>query len=241
MSEPVQTSGWIFVEAWAGCPRFCFDQATRRAQEQGADDQEVSEEVADELFDVLAATLDRLGLELVDVELKPSLARVVVDREGGVDLDTIADATHVLSRALDEHDPFPGHRYTLEVTSPGVERPLRSQRHFSRAVGEVVSVRLVAGSQGERRVQGHLQAADDEGIVLAGEGLPNNGLRIEYLAIERARTVFSWGGAPRPSGRAGRRPKRHPERASGGAPVARSLSPGTGKSAGAESERVQTP
>ena len=67
---------------------------------------------------------------------------------GGVDLDAIATATRAVSVVLDAHDPFPGKRYTLEVSSPGVERKLRTPKHFERAVGEKVSVRTSAGGQG---------------------------------------------------------------------------------------------
>ncbi|HXX91913.1 MAG TPA: ribosome maturation factor RimP [Acidimicrobiales bacterium] len=157
-------------------------------------------QVGDELFDILAPTVAELGLELVDLELRPGLVRVVVDREGGADLDAIATATRAVSDVLDAHDPMPGHRYTLEVSSPGVERPLRTPAHFARAVGETVTVRTVTGGEGERRVRGELVAADDEGIVLAGDDLPPGGRRLAYEEIERARTVFEWGGAPRPSG-----------------------------------------
>jgi ribosome maturation factor RimP len=93
---------------------------------------------------------------------------------------------------LDDHDPFTGSRYTLEVSSPGLERPLRTPRHFVRAIGEVVAVRTVPGHEGERRVQGQIISADENGFVLSGEGLGPDGLRYRYEDIERARTVFEW-------------------------------------------------
>ena len=153
--------------------------------------------MGDELFDILAPTVTALGLELVDLELRSGLLRVVVDRPGGADLDAISAVTRAVSDELDRHDPFPGHRYTLEVSSPGVERPLRTPAQFARAVGETVSVRTVAGGQGERRVQGLLSEADDEGIVLTGDDLPEGARRLAFDEIERARTVFEWGAAPR--------------------------------------------
>jgi len=178
--------------------------------------------VADELFDVLAATVDRLDLELVDVEIRSGLARVTVDRPGGVDLEAIAEATRAISEALDEHDPLPGHRYTLEVSSPGVERPLRTPAQFARAVGEEVSVRLVAGGAGERRIQGRLTDADDAGITVAGEGTDEAGRHIAYDEIERARTVFVWGASPRSS-------KGRQERPGGRSPAPRARGAGSGK------------
>jgi len=155
--------------------------------------------VGDELFDILAPSVSELGLELVDLELQARMLRVVVDRAGGADLEAIASATRAISEVLDTHDPFPGHRYTLEVSSPGVERPLRTPAHYARAMGETVSVRTVAGGQGERRVQGMLAAVDDEGIVLTGGDLPEGGRRLAFDEIERARTVFEWGAPARPA------------------------------------------
>jgi len=161
--------------------------------------------VDDELNGLLASTVAPLGLELVDVERRTATVRVVLDRPGGADLDAIAEATRLLSAVLDGHDPYPGRRYTLEVSTPGVERPLRTPAHFSRAVGETVSVRTLAGGQGERRVTGLLESADDEGFVLRGDDLPGGSRRLSYREVERARTVFEWGASSRAGQRRGRR------------------------------------
>lgn len=162
--------------------------------------------VADELVDLLASTVAPTGLEILEVEVKAGLVRVVVDAPGGAELSAIADATRAVSAALDAHDPLPGKRYTLEVTSPGVERPLRTPAHFARAVGETVSVRTRSGGEGERRVTGVLSTADDDGFVLTGEGLGDEGRRFGYHEVERARTVFEWGPGERPRARPARRP-----------------------------------
>jgi ribosome maturation factor RimP len=160
----------------------------------------VDVQVDDELSNLLASTVAPLGLELVDVERRTTSVRVVVDRDGGADLEAIAAATRAVSSVLDAHDPFPGHRYTLEVSSPGVERRLRTPGHFARALGETVTVRTVAGGQGERRVTGTLGAADAVGFVLELEDGAER--RFSYDEVERARTVFEWGAT---SGGAGRR------------------------------------
>ena len=132
------------------------------------------------------------GLELYDCELKPGLLSVVVDGPDGVDVDRLGTVSQRLSRLLDERDPIPS-RYTLEVTSPGLERPLRTPEHFRKAIGEVITVRTTgeAASEGERRIQATLDAVDDAGITL-------NGRHIPYDQIDRARTVFEWGGQPKP-------------------------------------------
>jgi ribosome maturation factor RimP len=146
---------------------------------------------------VLASPVGAIGLELVEVERRPGLLRVVVDgAQQPADLDRLAEATRAVSAVLDRQDPFPGQRYTLEVTTPGLERPLRTPRHFQRAVGEVVSVRLLAeAATGERRLRGRLTEADETGFVLEGPELPDGRLVLRYEEVERARTVFEWGPA----------------------------------------------
>ncbi len=166
----------------------------------------MDDQVDDELSDLLASTLAPQGLELVDLERRSTSVRVVVDRPGGVDLEAIAAATRAVSVALDGHDPFPGQRYTLEVSSPGVERRLRTPAHFERAIGEKVSVRTVAGGKGERRVTGMLKAADAQGFVLEGEDVPGGERRLSYDDVERARTVFEWG-SKSPAARRGEGPR----------------------------------
>ena len=134
--------------------------------------------------------LDRAGLELVDVEHQGPVLRITVDRPDGVDLDAISAATRLVSDELDRHDVVPG-RYVLEVSSPGVERSLRSPAHFQRFVGTMVAVRTRPGAEGDRRVEGVLESADDTGIVVAGR-------RLAYSDVERARTVFQWGPQAKP-------------------------------------------
>ncbi|HEY5252896.1 MAG TPA: ribosome maturation factor RimP [Acidimicrobiales bacterium] len=155
--------------------------------------------MGDELADLLVATLAPLGFELVEVELRSGTVRVVVDRTDGADLEAMAEATRAVSAMLDTHDPMPGRPYTLEVSSPGVERPLRTPPQFIRAVGETVTIRTTTGSKGERRVTGRVASADLDGFVLEGDDLPEDGRRFSYAEVERARTVFEWGGKPRPS------------------------------------------
>ncbi|MDA8357164.1 MAG: ribosome maturation factor RimP [Actinomycetota bacterium] len=146
--------------------------------------------MAEELNAVLVGLLASRDLELVDVEIAAGTVKVTVDRPGGVDLDSIAGAHRVISGALDELDPFPG-RYTLEVSSPGVERRLRTPAHFARAVGEVVSVRTVPGVE-PRRARGRLARVDEDGFVLEGDDVPGE-LKFCFADVERARTVFTWG------------------------------------------------
>jgi ribosome maturation factor RimP len=152
----------------------------------------------DTIARTLAPAVSALGLELYDVELGGSgrarVLRVLVDRDGGVDLDAIADATQAVSPLLDApplESVITG-PYALEVSSPGLERPLRTPAHFARAVGETVSVKVRAGEgESARRLHGAITAADDTGVELA---LDDGGTeRIAYDDVTQARTVFEWG------------------------------------------------
>jgi ribosome maturation factor RimP len=146
--------------------------------------------VSDRVRELVAPTVATQDLEVVDVEHRGTVLRVTVDRPGGVDLEALSTASRLVSDELDRHDVVPG-RYVLEVSSPGVERPLRTPEHFARFVGTTVAVRTRPGSEGDRRVEGVLEVADDTGVVVAGR-------RLAYADIERARTVFQWGPAARP-------------------------------------------
>ncbi len=149
-----------------------------------------------DLAGALSPVVEARGLELVDVEVHGAQVTVFVDRQGGVGLDDLGEATKDVSAALDRIDPMPG-RYTLTVSSPGLERRLRTPAHFARAVGETVMVRVDAGTAEVRRLTGTLEAADETGCTLAGPDVPGGEVRIDYDQIERARTVFDWGPAPR--------------------------------------------
>ena len=92
--------------------------------------------------------------------LRSGVLLVTVDRDGGVDLEALTEANRAVSVVLDELDPIPG-RYTLEVSSPGVERTLRTPAHFVKAVGEQVTVKTRPQVPGERRLRGVLAAADE--------------------------------------------------------------------------------
>ena len=157
-----------------------------------------------DLFAELQPAVVAVGLELVDVEQKAGVLQVTVDREGGVDLEALTDANRAVSTVLDELDPIPG-RYSLEVSSPGIERPLRTPAHFAKAIGTTVTVKTRPQVPGERRLQGTLVASDDEGFSLAADG-SDEPVRLAYCDIDRARTVFVWGGQDTPGNPAGRKP-----------------------------------
>jgi ribosome maturation factor RimP len=130
----------------------------------------------DRLTAVIEPAVAHLGLDLEAVELAPAgrrrLLRVIVDADaegdgpGGVTLDRIADATRAVSRALDDADVMADQSYTLEVTSPGVDRPLTAPRHWRRNVGRLVKV---STSDGRRRTGRVLDVAE-ESVTLEIDG-----------------------------------------------------------------------
>ncbi len=149
---------------------------------------------------VVEPVLGTFGMELVDVESGPGGLRVVVDRgDGGLDLDTLAEATRLVFGALDENETAgPKGSYTLEVSSPGIERVLRTPEHFRRFVGATVAIKTRPGTSGDRRIEGRLIEADAQAIVVEVTGRTDARRRLAYDQIERARTVLQWGPAVRP-------------------------------------------
>lgn len=148
-----------------------------------------------QLVEPLVADADA---SLYDLEYAGGVLRVTLQKDGGVDIGTIGKVTRSISRMLDEEDPIAG-QYTLEVSSPGLERPLRTPEHFAGAVGSLVALKTRAGVEGDRRAKGVLLAADAETATVAPADADPGSARVIALAdIERARTVFEWGPTPKP-------------------------------------------
>ena len=137
-------------------------------------------------------------LELDDLELKGSgpgrTLRVVVDGTEPVDLDRIAEVSNGIGRLLDAEvdldDP-----YQLEVTSPGLERVLKTPRHFQKSVGREVNMKIRRDGE-TTLVKGVLTHAGDDGGSVAAEDGSN--VEFAYDEIAKARTVFRWEAAPKP-------------------------------------------
>jgi ribosome maturation factor RimP len=150
-----------------------------------------------------------LELDVYDIEQRGATLRVTLDTRpgaaGSIDLEQLSLATRLISRELDHSDPVPG-RYTLEVTSPGVERNLRTPAHFQREVGKAVNIRLANVEAEQRRIEGLLIAADDRTATIRVERDGENVDQvIELDAVDRARTVFEWGPQPKPGKPGGRK------------------------------------
>jgi len=151
--------------------------------------------VIDRVETVVAPLCDEAGVELFDIQHDGGVLRISVDREGGVDMAVLRPLTKAVSRALDEADPIGG-RYTLEISSPGLERTLRTPAHFEWAVTKLVKVKTRPHVEGDRRLQGPILAADGEGFEIRDDESGDT-RRLAYDDIDKARTVFEWGPAPK--------------------------------------------
>jgi ribosome maturation factor RimP len=156
--------------------------------------------VVDRVTSLVSPIVSDLGLDLYDIEYTGGIVRIVVDTQpggpSGVSLENIALITRLVSREFDHSDPVPG-RYTLEVTSPGLERTLRLPRHFVREVGKTVAIRLSSALDGQRRIQGNLVSANEETIVVALDDATLTEVNIPLSMVDRAKTVFQWGPTPK--------------------------------------------
>lgn len=135
------------------------------------------------------------GVALYDVLHEGGTLRVLLDRDGGIDVGTLTEATRRISAALDEADPIGG-PYTLEVSSPGMERPLRTPEHFAAVVGRQVRVKCLPGTEVGRRHSGELVDATDTSVtVRTQEG------ELRTIPLERissANVAVDWTPPPKP-------------------------------------------
>ena len=148
------------------------------------------------------ALLTTLGLDLYDLEMSRGTLNVVVDKAGGVDLDDLTSANRAISEWLDLNDPIDG-RYTLDVSSPGLERRLRTPAHFRSAVGQIVTLRERREGEATRRLEGTVVASDEHSVTLA---VADAEVVVSLASIERARTVFQWGAQAKPTPSRGKSP-----------------------------------
>ncbi len=124
------------------------------------------------LTEIISAPVEALGFELVGLEFiraRVSTLRVYIDSEEGITVDNCADVSHQVSAVLDVEDPIPG-LYNLEISSPGLERPLFKAEHYQRFIGEAVSLVLRMAMQNRRKWQGIIKAVDGEMITVTVDG-----------------------------------------------------------------------
>ncbi len=158
----------------------------------------------------LAPVVESLDLSIYDVTIgggdRPTLA-IAIHRAGGVDLDALETATRAISATLDALDPVPG-RYLLEVTSPGLERALRTPDHFAAAMGELVTLKVRDAEGTVERLRGEVTAVDVEATTVTLT-TDDTARTVSIGDVESARTIFEWGPQPKPG--SGSRPGRKKE------------------------------
>ncbi|MFH9423555.1 ribosome maturation factor RimP [Streptomyces sp. NPDC017529] len=144
------------------------------------------------LLEPLVAARD---LDLEEIEVTPAgkrrVLRIVVDSDDGVQLDECAELSREASQALDDSDVMGGAPYTLEVTSPGADRPLTEPRHYRRAVGRLVKAQLHEGGELVARIT----AVDDEGLDLEVPGVKgrkSTARRVAFAEIAKARVEIEF-------------------------------------------------
>lgn len=154
-------------------------------------------QLPDQVADLARSVADRFEVEILDVQVKGQPGRRVVrltadarelDADANLDIDTIADLSRQLGDALDEQDLIPG-AYTLEVTSPGADRPLRTPRDFARNVGR--EVRVIRSRDDERpgELTGTLAGASDDAITLEVDGAE---VEVRYGDLDHGKVVLPW-------------------------------------------------
>ncbi len=125
--------------------------------------------VTEEVKELARPLVTALGMELIDVEYVrgPSgmVLRLTIDKDGGVSLDDCVEVSHVVGDMLDVHDPVPG-AYNLEVTSPGINRPLKRAEDFERFAGEKAYVETISPVEDRRRFRGILRGCKDGRVVM---------------------------------------------------------------------------
>ena len=134
------------------------------------------------------------GIEIVEVQFKGSgsqrLVRIYIDKPGGVSHDDCQFISRNAGTILDMEDVVPGDKYRLEVSSPGIERPLRTAKDFERITGQSVVIVLREAIAGKRRWEGNLAGFNDGVITL--EPASGEPFRIALNLVERANLKFKW-------------------------------------------------
>ncbi|MBR2341062.1 MAG: ribosome maturation factor RimP [Clostridia bacterium] len=148
----------------------------------------------DEIQAALQPIADELCIEIVDVEFKqgrePALT-VYIDVEGGVDLNTCEKFHHAIDETLDELDPTFGAPYTLNVSSPGVDRPLKTKRDFEKCMGKKVEVKLFAPMMGKKFFEAELVGYDGNCVMLKDK---SGELKLELSKIAKINQAISFEG-----------------------------------------------
>jgi ribosome maturation factor RimP len=169
---------WGFLFWWAKCPFFILG-----AQVMG--------KIDSTLYEHLETLISSMGYELVGCELIPQgrqrVFRIYIDSKVGVTLDDCSLVSHQVSAMMDVEDPIQG-RYLLEVSSPGIDRPLFEIKHYHQYIGRQVKIRLRSPVNQRKQFKGVLKRVEEEDIYLFVEEL-NQEVKVPFSAIEKANLI----------------------------------------------------
>ena len=138
-----------------------------------------------------APVIEGMGFELWGVEFRSSHkhahVKVFIDHKDGITVDHCSDVSHQISGVLDVEDPI-SVPYTLEVSSPGLERPLMNIGHFEKYIGREIKVRLTWAVEGRKNLHGKIAAVDDDNITVTMDG---EEFEFPVSAVKRANLIYS--------------------------------------------------
>jgi ribosome maturation factor RimP len=153
---------------------------------------------AERLWEMIEPYLAEEDIELDDLEIvgsgAASIVRVTIDADEAVDVDRIARVSRGVSRLLDEADPLP-RSYTLEVSSPGLERKLRRPAHYRKSIGRELKLKTRMPIDGDKHHRGVIIGADDDAVTV---DMGDEERTFAFTDITSAQTVFSWDAKARP-------------------------------------------
>ncbi|NWF73150.1 MAG: ribosome maturation factor RimP [Nitrospirae bacterium] len=178
-------------------PTFLFDLVNEPSKNTGPGvSLKESRPVVDRISEVVSPILWALGLELIDIVCVGQGARLIIrvyiDKSGGVTVDDCGRAHLAIGPALDVADPFP-HAYTLEISSPGLDRAFRRIQDYRRALGKQVSVKLRQPIDGQWRVVGELTDVNEQGVtVVVHDRRSERKVILEFDAIAEARRAVTF-------------------------------------------------
>lgn len=148
------------------------------------------QKVSDAMKNMVSTVVEGLGFELVGVEFLSrnkggNLLRVYIDHQEGITMDNCADVSHQLSGVLDVEDPIPG-EYNLEISSPGLDRPLFEPHQFEQFTGHGVKLKLYVGLDGRRNFKGVIDSVNEREVVLM---VDEESIKINFDDIQSARLI----------------------------------------------------
>jgi ribosome maturation factor RimP len=141
------------------------------------------------LWELFEPVVEGMGYELIEIEYHPNpnygVLRLYIDKESGIEVEDCSAVSRQISAILDVEDPVPG-KFNLEISSPGMDRPLRRLQDFQKFAGEVVKIKTGMPFDGQRNFKGRLNGVEDDLVIIECE---DKEVRLPVTAIDKARLV----------------------------------------------------